>query len=203
MIIFFNAALVSCALMQFNGEPMTVGDGLRAACRRFPQIFAWALVSATVGLLLKAIENAHEKAGYWISALLGTAWTALTYFVVPVLVVEKVGPIEAVKRSTGLLRKTWGEALLGHYGIGLFSLLLFIPVLVLILATGYVWVQLGETAGIVLAVVAVVAFLLWAAASAALSGIYLTALYQYAAFERVPEGFSPEALGSAFYAKKS
>src|SRR5262249_48977174 len=72
--IFFNAALVSCALIRFNGGEPTLGDGLSAAASRLPQIFAWALVSATVGLLLNAIENAHEKAGYWIRAILGAAW---------------------------------------------------------------------------------------------------------------------------------
>ena len=63
VIVFFNAALISCALLQFHGETPTLGDGLRAAWSRLPQILAWALVSATVGMLLKAVENVHEKAG--------------------------------------------------------------------------------------------------------------------------------------------
>jgi len=87
VVIFCNAALVHCALMHFNGEEPTLGDGFRAAGARFPQILAWAAVSATVGLLLKAIENAREKAGQIVSAVLGTVWTAMTVFVVPVLVV--------------------------------------------------------------------------------------------------------------------
>jgi hypothetical protein len=202
VIVFFNAALVSCALMKFNGQDPTVGDGLRAAGRRLPQIMAWALVSATVGIILQAIENAHEKAGQIISAILGTAWTALTYFVVPVLVVENAGPIEAIKRSTSILRKTWGEAIIGHFGIGFFSFLLFIPVLLLALATGLAFAKLGLAVGFALLTVTILAGLLWAAASSALSGIYLSALYQYAAHERAPEGFSQETLSGAFYGKK-
>lgn len=93
---------------------------------RLPQIFAWALVSATVGVLLKLVENAHEKIGQFISAILGTAWTVVTFFVVPVLVVEKVGPFEAIKRSIALLKKTWGEALAGNFGLGLFMFLLML-----------------------------------------------------------------------------
>ena len=201
VIIFFNAALVHCALMRFNGEETTLGDGLRAAARRFPQILAWALVSATVGLLLKAAESAHEKAGQIISAILGTVWTALTYFVVPVLVVEGVGPFTAISRSTSLLKKTWGEALVGHFGIGLFSFLLFLPVLLLGFATAMAFVYVGATVGWVLLAATVVAALTWAAASSALSGIYLSALFQYAAYERVPEGFNAEVLSKAFYAK--
>src|SRR5262249_3499070 len=60
VIVFCNAALISCALMRFNGETPTLRDGFRAAAARLPQILAWSLVSATVGILLKAIESAHE-----------------------------------------------------------------------------------------------------------------------------------------------
>ena len=83
VIIFCNSALISCAMMRFNGQEPSVGDGFRMAMARLPQIFAWALVSATVGMLLKVIENAHEKVGYYISMLLGAAWSIMTFFVVP------------------------------------------------------------------------------------------------------------------------
>src|SRR5438105_6611151 len=139
VIVFCNAALISCALVRFNGGTPTLADGFSAAMSRLPQIVAWALVSATVGLLLKMIENANEKAGQFISAIIGTAWTVLTYFVVPVLVVEKVGPIDAVKRSMAILRKTWGEALVGHFGIGFFVFLLALPGVILL----FVAVALG------------------------------------------------------------
>jgi Family of unknown function (DUF6159) len=61
VVIFCNAALVSCALLRFNGQESTLGDGFRAAMARFPQLLAWALVSATVGFILKMIENINEK----------------------------------------------------------------------------------------------------------------------------------------------
>src|SRR5262249_19792659 len=126
------------------GQEPTLGDGFRAAFARFPQIFAWALVSATVGVLLKVIENAHEKAGEVIAAILGTAWTVLTFFVVPVLGVEKLGPFGAIRRSVALLRKAWGEALIGGIGLGLFKFLLFLPGLLLLIAGG---VMCGMAAG--------------------------------------------------------
>src|SRR5262249_6481079 len=89
VIIFCNSALISCALLRFNGETPSLADGFRAAMARLPQIFAWALVSATVGVLLKVIENIHEQVGQFVASLLGAAWGIMTYFVVPVLVVEK------------------------------------------------------------------------------------------------------------------
>ena len=88
------------------GDAPTIGFGLRIAVKRLPQIFGWAVVSATVGLILKMIENANDKVGAIIAALLGTGWTVLTYFVVPVLAVEGVGPVKAVKQSFDTLRQT-------------------------------------------------------------------------------------------------
>jgi hypothetical protein len=201
VIIFCNAALVSCALLSFSGTRPTLADGFQAAFSRLPQIFAWALVSATVGLVLKLIENAHEKAGEFISAILGTAWTVMTYFVVPVLVVEKVGPFEAIGRSIQILRKTWGEALVGRLGVGLFLFLLFLPCLALLLGGGWLCAQHGA-AGLPVVALGVVALLGWMAAGSALNVIFQSALYQYAAFNEVPSGFDPGVMRHAFEPKR-
>jgi hypothetical protein len=200
VIVFFNAALVSCALIRFNGEAPTLGDGLAAAGRCLPQILAWALVSATVGLLLKLVESAHEKAGEFISALLGTAWTVMTYFVVPVLVVERVGPFAAVGRSLSILRHTWGEALVGRLGLGLFMFLLALPG-VLLLVLGVAVATQVVVVGAVLVGLAVLYFVLAAAAGSALQGIFVGALYEYAARGRVPDGFDGRAIEQAFAAR--
>jgi hypothetical protein len=201
VVIFFNAALISCALVRFNGGTPTLADGIQAAASRLPQILAWALVSATVGMLLKVIENAHEKAGQIVSALLGTAWTIITFFVVPVLVVEKVGPFEAIQRSIAILRQTWGEALVGNMGIGFFVFLLALPGIALGIG-GLVCAQVSAVLGIAILALAVAYFLIWAAIGPALHGIFLGALYQYAANGEVPEGFDPVVMKQAFRHKR-
>jgi len=198
VIIFCNSALVSCALLRFNGQEPSLGDGFRAAFARLPQIFAWALVSASVGLLLKAIENAHEKVGYYISMILGTAWSVMTFFVVPVLVVEKVGPIAAVSRSMSLLSKTWGEALVGKLGLGLFLFLLAIPVILLFVGGIAALVSGMVPVGVALLVAGVIAMLLHSAISAALHTILLAALYQYASQGSVAPGFDRHTFEGAF-----
>jgi hypothetical protein len=203
VIIFFNAALVSCAILRFNGQTPTLGDGLRAAFARLPQILAWALVSATIGMILKMIENAHEKAGEIISAILGTAWTILTYFVVPILVVEKLGPVAAVSRSTALLRKTWGEALAGHIGLGLFQFLIVLPGILLLIGGGVACASLNPVAiGLSIVGLGLLYCLLAFAVCAALDTIFLSALYQFAAFDKVPEGFDRGTIEGAFSKKQ-
>jgi hypothetical protein len=201
VIVFCNAALISCALVRFGGEEPVLADGFRAAAARLPQILAWSLVSATVGVVLKVVENAHEKAGQFVSALLGTAWTVVTYFVVPVLVVEKVGPMQAVRRSLTILKSTWGEALVGHWGLGLFIFLLTLPGILLLVAGIALCVKVLP-AGLALAGLAVVYLLVCAAAGSALNTIFLSALYQYAAFNQVPAGFEAGELAGAFTSKK-
>jgi hypothetical protein len=201
VVIFFNSALISCALVRFNGGTPTVADGLGVAVNRLPQILAWALVSATVGLLLKVVENAHEKAGAFLSAILGTAWSVITYFVVPVLVVERVGPIEAIRRSLSILRRTWGEALVGNMGMDLFVFLLFIPVIILAVVGGLL-LAVVPPLGIAVLALAAVAFGLCLAIGPALHGIFLAALYQFAAHGEVPRGFDGRELRRAFQSKR-
>jgi hypothetical protein len=120
VIIFFNSALVASAFFWMRDGRPSLSRGMAAAVKRLPQIVGWALLSATVGLALRLIENAYERAGAIVAWLLGTAWTVTTYLAVPVLVVEGKGPFAALKESTVLLKKSWGEQLIGGFAFGLF-----------------------------------------------------------------------------------
>lgn len=198
VIVFFNSALIACAIIRFRGGDPTVSDGLRASMNRLPQIAAWALVSATVGIILRAIESRSEKAGQFVAALLGGAWSIATYFVVPVLVVEKVDPVNAVKRSFGVLRKTWGESLSANFGIGIMTflgiLLAIVPIIMGAMALANGSTALG-VAGILCGVLAII---LVSLISSALNSIVLGALYLYAADGEVPQQFSSRVLSDAF-----
>jgi Family of unknown function (DUF6159) len=200
VVIFFNSALTACALIRFNGGEPTVGDGLQAAVARLPQILAWTLVAATVGILLKAVENAHEQVGKFISSLLGTAWSVVTFFVVPVLVVENVGPFAALGRSVAILKRTWGESLIGHFGIGLFIFVLTIPFVLLMVVAFMLFA--GAPAmlpvGLLVLALAVVYFILLMAVSSAMNNIFVAAVYQFAANGTIPAGFSERIVRHAF-----
>jgi hypothetical protein len=198
VIVFFNAALIACAIIRFNGGDPTVADGLRAAVARLPQIIAWSLVSATVGVILKAIESRSERAGRIAVGLLGAAWGIATYFVVPVLVVEKVGPFEALKRSLSVLRKTWGEAIVANFGIGV---IIFVVILACFIPAVIGFVLGGQTMVISGIVVSVLLVILVSLVSSAVNTIVVGALYQYAASETTPQHFDAQALSDAFAPK--
>jgi hypothetical protein len=196
--IFFNTALMSCAFIHFNGGKPTLEDGLRCAFARLPQIAVWALVSATVLMILNLIKNGTNKnIGKIISRILGTVWMVITYFVLPVLVVERVGPIKAIKRSVEILKQTWADAVIGRAGIGLFMALLFLPGVLLAFVTFFAFLA-HPLAGLVMLLVTICYFLFVAAVGSALKVIFCGALYQFAAMGKVPEGFDSRALETAF-----
>ena len=198
VIVFFNSALVECAIIRFRGGDPTIGDGLKAAWARLPQIAGWALVSATVGVILRAIESQSEKAGQFVAGLLGMAWGAATYFVVPVLVVERVGPVDALKRSFAILRKTWGESLVANFSIGLIvSLAYFLACIPL-----FAGLAIAGPAGLLVGgIVTVALWILIGLAAAALNAIVLAAAYLYAAEGAVPQQFDAALLRDAFVSK--
>ena len=195
VIVFFNSALVACAIIRFNGGQPSLGDGFRAASARLPQIFGWALVAATVGMILRLIESRSEKAGRFVAGLLGMAWSAVTYFVVPVIVVEKLGPLGAVRRSLAVLRRTWGEALAANFGIGFIVFLLFLVAL----APAVGGFLIGTPVSVIVGVLATV--LLWiliSLISATVHTIVLAALYQYAVQGTAPDAFDDALVRQAF-----
>jgi hypothetical protein len=205
VIVFFNSALVACAIGRFRGNSPTVGDGLRVAVARIPQIAAWALLSATVGVILKVIESTSEKAGEFVSGLLGMAWTIVTYFVVPVLVMEKATPWDAVKRSTSLLKKTWGEALTAHCSTNVIFLVVFLIALLPLLALGFLAFSAFSAGHVILGGIAVacivIVFTLTSLVSSALSTIVLASLYLYASEGAIPGEFDAQLLEGAFQAR--
>ena len=202
VIFFFNTALVGAAMIRLEGGDPTLRDGLRIASGKLVPILGYAAIAATVGMLLRAVQERAGFIGKLVSGALGVAWTLASFLVVPVLVARDIGPIDAVKESALLLKKTWGENLIGQGGVGLvFGLLFF--VLALVGVAAIVAAALTGSGTLIVLVVALViaAMLLAALIQAALAGIYSAALYRYAVGEGGSEGFDAQLLGQAFRAK--
>lgn len=198
--IFFNAALISAANERLEGGDPTIGSALRGAGRRAGKILPWALLSAVVSIILRAIEERVGLVGKIVIALVGMAWTVVTFLVLPIIVVEGASAGQALRKSGSLVRRSWGENLAGHVGLGIVGFLLFIPAIVLV-AAGIVSVGTGVggvaiAVGVLWAIVVVVVM-------TALTGIYQTALYHFAVAGDVPSGyFDTGAMRSAFYSRR-
>lgn len=203
VIVFFNTALVCCALIRFSGGNPTLGDGLSAARARLPQIFGWALLTATVGTILRQIEDRVPLAGKVVISLIGMAWAVVTFMVVPILAAEKLGPFAALQRSAGLLRKTWGETLVGQVSLSAVQFVFMLPVILVLFVAGYFSVATESIWPIaVVGVVAAPFLVLISIAFSTLQQIFLAAVYQYAAQGTVPAGFSQDLIESAFKPKE-
>ena len=181
IMIFFNSALVGAALIRLDGGDPTVSDGLRIARERLGVILRWSLLAATVGMVLKAGRERAGFLGRLVIGLIGLAWNLATFLVVPVLVTHGLGPIESLKKSGALLKKTWGEQIVGNLGLGFFfgavSLVytgIALPLLFLTITTGTLWVIAPA------ALVVVLGYGTIALLSTTLSGIYSAALYRFA-----------------------
>ncbi|NLF32659.1 MAG: hypothetical protein GX591_17425 [Planctomycetes bacterium] len=199
VIVFFNTALVACAMQALAGERPTLGYGLGVAWRRFGPIFGWAVVSAVIGVLLRAIENSNKRAAQFVSALLGMAWTAMTYLVVPVIAVEGVGPVKAFKRSLAVLRQTWGTALVGNFSLGLLSFLVMLPVILIAVALIYLGVVSGSAFATAFYIaVATILLALAIAFSSAADVVFKAILFSYATGRKLPADISTRELSDAF-----
>ncbi|MEO7935486.1 MAG: DUF6159 family protein, partial [Dokdonella sp.] len=198
VIIFFNSALIGAAMIRLNGGDPTVADGFRIAMSKLPAILGYAVIAATVGVILRALQERAGFIGRMVVGMIGLAWTVASFLVVPVLVSQDIGPIDAVKRSADLLKKTWGQNLIGTGGIGL----VFGLAIVAFVIVGGSVIALAVSSGILaLTITAIVAFvvvlLMMILIQAALQGVYAAALYRYATEGEAGQGFDKAMVASA------
>ncbi|HEV2385865.1 MAG TPA: DUF6159 family protein [Candidatus Acidoferrales bacterium] len=197
VVIFFNVALVSIAENRLVGGKATMNDGLQTAWKRTGVIFEWAVLAATVGIVLRVLEDRMEWLGRFMMGLIGVAWTLASFFVVPILAAEDIGPVEALYRSAELFSQTWGEQVAGGFSFGLIFLLLALPG-GLLPVLGVKLGPAGAAAGLGLAVIY---WLLLSVVSSAAQGIFMAALYRYATTGEVSAGFTRDDLAGAWKPK--
>ncbi len=202
VIFFFNTALVGAAMIRLDGGDPTVKDGIRIATSKIGVILGYAFIAATVGMVLRIIQERVGFIGKIIVGLLGVGWTIATYLVVPVLADRDVGPVQAIRESAALLKETWGENVIGQAGMGLAFGLIMLGVIacgVFLVIVAF----MSHSVFLILAafVIAGLAVGITALVQAALGGIYAAALYRFATNGEGTPGFDKGVMQRAFAPK--
>lgn len=202
---FFNVCVVHSTKTRFDGGEARFTDSLRFAASKLPLIAGWSAVAATVGLVLRILEQAADRGGGAgqvvlgvVTSLVGMAWSVVTLFVVPGMVYRGLGPIEALKSAVGTLRQTWGESLVRHFGLGAVQFVL------LALGAGVAYGLFSLLGGLGTPVVLAIGGLVAVYALAVIlvfnvaHSVFGTALYAYANGWPLPAGFDEATLRGAF-----
>lgn len=206
---FFNVCVVYTSKVRFEGGDATFGESFRFAMSRLGLIFQWSLVSASVGLLLRILENASRnlgKGGQIVSSiilsLVGMAWGIVTIFVVPGIVYDGLGPFDAIKKSVQVIKKTWGESLIRHFGLGLIQFFVVVAVILVSAGLTYGLTMAFDTPGMLIGIgFGVLAILLSVLVFGVATSVFNTALYVYATQGRLASGFDQDTMRSAFRPK--
>lgn len=191
--VFYNAALSCESLRALRGQSTSVAGGLGSAAARWKAVAGFSLISSTVGVALGALDHARQRG--LIRFMLGTAWLFVSYLAVPVMMAERRGGYDSLRRSGRLLRQTWGETALGEIGVRVIT----IPVVLTILILGALLSDLiDHPIALVLAICLLMAFVI---AFGTLQAIYRCALYIYAAEGVIPDDFDTPEMHDIWRAK--
>jgi hypothetical protein len=195
IIVFFNMALVHCTRLYFRGEEVTVAKGLKFSMTRLGAIFSWAVFAAVVGTILKAIQENSGLLGKIITGIIGIVWSVATFFVVPIIAYENLGPIDAFKRSSNMMKAKWGESLAGSFSFGLIQ---FLGILLVAVPLFFLGGMIDPLLGIALAFAG--GFIVMAIVSAA-ETIFVSAVYHNINNDPVTH-FTQQMIDDLFVEKK-
>jgi hypothetical protein len=201
VVVFFNASLTAAVHLRLTGKDPTLMDGINGAWARKNELVAWTLLAATVGLLLHSMQKRAKGLTSILVGVAGVAWSLVTYFVVPILVIEGKGPMEAIKESATTLKRTWGEELIGNVSYGGISWLFSLPAIAIALFGVGAIVHDALLNGLLLIGLALVYVFLLSLTMTTLSSIFHVAVYHYARTGSVPLGFDAALLQSTFVRK--
>ena len=201
-IVFFNSALISAALERLRGGDPNISSGLSHAFKHVHHIFLWSIIVTIMALIFAAIRSMGRNRGMMgqimtelFASFLQAGWAMMTFFVVPIIVSENLGPISAIKRSSGLFKQTWGNQVAANFGFGIFQILSILASV----AIGWIFGLVSPTFGIIVG-------FLCASISVSiiytLEGIYKAALYEFAMGEK-PLEFEQQDLRTAYRAHAS
>ena len=194
VVVFFNMALIHCTSLYFKGEEVTIRKGIDFSMSRISSIFAWAVFAGTIGAVLKIIQENVGSLGKIITGIIGIVWSVATFFVVPVIAYENLGPVGAFKKSANLMKEKWGERI----GAGFSFFLIKVVAVLAIGIVGFVLASVNVIAGVAIAVIGI---LLLLTVISALKTIFISAIYHNIQGDPV-ELYNQQFIDNLFETKK-
>ncbi len=202
---FCNVAFYHEILAALTGQPVSIARGLKFAGTRLWSIVMWTLFAGVVGLIIKAIEQRMAIVGQIIARIIGLAWSIAAVFAIPVIVRKETNanPVVVLRDSAGILKRTWGEALIGYAGLTFASSLITLGTLMLVVGAVILSVALGNFWIIACILPLWLLFVFaWSYVTSVASHVYRGALYLYAAEGVVPAPYDQQMLDMAWKFKK-
>lgn len=194
ILTYFRVGLTAVVYERINGGNISFTEGISRATNISGKIFVWSVLAGTVGLILKILSDRSKLLGKLAASLLGAAWGIVTMFIAPTLLLDNVSVWQSVKNSGTVFKKTWGETLIINISFGLVTSIITFGTLFLFgfLAVVSASLGFGAISLLVLGILFVCTMIGISIISTSLSEIFKVALYSYARFGIIAEGFSPE-----------
>jgi hypothetical protein len=202
-----GAAMVAAVDEELSGRDSTLRYGFGKAFGRLGPLLVWsvirAVVSALLGLLRGNNGGAAAAAGNILSAIGAAAWSIVTFFVTPYIMLKGLSAVPALKASVHMVKEKWGTQVTGGVRIGLRLLVLTLPGIALIVGGIYLLTGSGASVslGLVLLAVGIVLIMISALLSAALKSIFSVALFHFTTGEGGYGPFTPEELNGVLTKK--
>lgn len=191
-----QAGVAHTVYTRVHGGNASLSESLKVAFSHWVSLLFWSAITSTVGLVLRMIAERSKLLGRIVAALFGVAWSVLTYFVVPAIVLDKKSAPAAIGHSVKVLKQTWGEAAVSNISL---SIVFFLAYLFLILASmgigiAMISANIGPAILFILLPVVVIGFVALALIQSTLESVVKTLLYIYANEGVVPSNFNPVLL---------
>ncbi|MFM1965871.1 MAG: hypothetical protein RL134_1596 [Actinomycetota bacterium] len=204
----FQAGLTVSAAAELEGGRSSLGHGLGMAFGRLGRLARWAFVGTVVNVLiglLRGNNNGGLVAVIFRSVLAAAAdvmWQLITFFVMPAMMLDDLGMIDAIKKSASTFKQRWGTQLSGGVRIGgLIGLVAIVPAVIAIvvgalLATAGAW-----AVGLPIAVIGFIVLVIAGLILSAIRGVFSVVLYRFATQGVVEGGFTEQQLAGAVKVK--
>jgi hypothetical protein len=202
-----SGGLIAAADEELAGRDSSIGHGIGASLARLFPLIGWAFIQTIMSIIVGAIRgNGQGGAASVVRNIAASGilamWSLITFFVLPFVMLERVGPITAIKESAKLFKAKWGMQIFGGVRIGgVVALITILPAILIIVLGVVVTLSNLPAVGIPLIAIGVIIFAIGVLLLATLRGIFSVVLFRYAKDGALEGGFTEEELAGAVRTK--